>query len=302
MASASFFSGPGNEGITRLPISVIKMNGITQSRENISNDTIADYTEARKNGAEFPPPVVYYDGVHHWLADGTHRTISAIKAGLQELDCKVRMGGQRDAVLYGFGANTEHGLRRTNADKLRAVMRMLNDDEWGTWTDQRIAQYCKVSPHMVRSNRIHSTNPSAHRELREDVNGRLVDTSKIGHRKPKARPEAAKTIPMKAEEPAQRTSINPIQEFARSLKVANIDFKQNVKTDFGLVMFETADAIYQITPMLTAASFMAAFTTILYQRKNHAPAKKAVIVGRIMDDARPWVAQARHWKVEVQNA
>lgn len=46
----------------------------------------------------------------------------------------VRPGSQRDAILYSLGANAAHGRRRTNADKRRAVQRMLSDEEWSRWS------------------------------------------------------------------------------------------------------------------------------------------------------------------------
>ena len=38
-----------------------------------------------------------------------------------------------------------HGKRRTNADKRRSVMRLLEDAEWGQWSDREIARRCGVS-------------------------------------------------------------------------------------------------------------------------------------------------------------
>lgn len=42
-----------------------------------------------------------------------------------------------------------HGLRRTNADKRRAVMTLLRDEEWGGWSDREIARRCGVGHQMV---------------------------------------------------------------------------------------------------------------------------------------------------------
>ena len=47
--------------------------------------------------------------------------------------------------MASVGANAEHGLRRSNADKRRAVMRLLEDEEWGKWSDREIARRCRVS-------------------------------------------------------------------------------------------------------------------------------------------------------------
>jgi hypothetical protein len=62
----------------------------------------------------------------------------------------VRQGSQRDAILYSVGANAAHGLKRTNADKRRAVETLLNDSEWGQWSNRKIAQVCAVDESTVR--------------------------------------------------------------------------------------------------------------------------------------------------------
>jgi hypothetical protein len=42
------------------------------------------------------------------------------------------------------GCNADHGLRRTDADKRRAILRLLNDPEWSTWSDREVARHCRV--------------------------------------------------------------------------------------------------------------------------------------------------------------
>jgi hypothetical protein len=41
-------------------------------------------------------------------------------------------------------------LRRTNADKRRAVQRLLNDAEWREWPNREIARRCAVDEGLVR--------------------------------------------------------------------------------------------------------------------------------------------------------
>lgn len=36
------------------------------------------------------------------------------------------------------------GERRTNADKRKAVLTLLNDEEWGKWSDREIGRRCCV--------------------------------------------------------------------------------------------------------------------------------------------------------------
>jgi hypothetical protein len=68
-----------------------------------------------------------------------------------DLEAEIRRGTQRDAVKFSLGANNDHGLRRTNEDKHRAVLRAFEDAEWKTWTDGAIAELCAVSQAFVSS-------------------------------------------------------------------------------------------------------------------------------------------------------
>ena len=52
-------------------------------------------------------------------------------------------------VFAQNGANHGHGLRRTNADKRRAVETLLRDQEWTKWSDREIARQCAVSNRFV---------------------------------------------------------------------------------------------------------------------------------------------------------
>lgn len=135
--------------IKPIDISLLRVNGGTQSRAEISRTVVADYAEAMGEGASFPPLVVFYDGAEYWLADGFHRYEAYSRAGIYEAIAEVRQGTQRDAVLFSVGANASHGLRRTNDDKRRAVMVLLNDEEWSAWSDREIARRAAVHHDLV---------------------------------------------------------------------------------------------------------------------------------------------------------
>lgn len=134
---------------TELEISKIRTDGGTQARAELNNETVQDYTEIYESGGELPAVKVYFDGVHYWLYDGFHRVQSAKNAKKTTIKAEVEQGTQRDAILASTGANSDHGLRRTNADKRRAVLRLLKDDEWGKWSDHEIARHTKVSNKTV---------------------------------------------------------------------------------------------------------------------------------------------------------
>jgi Homeodomain-like domain len=128
----------------KIQIANIKLDGGTQSRAGINQQVIDEYAAAWQDGAKFPPIIAFYDGENYWLADGFHRCSSAKQANVTEIEIDVRQGTRRDAVLYSVGANSSHGLRRTNDDKRRAVSTLLSDEEWAGWSDREIARRCGV--------------------------------------------------------------------------------------------------------------------------------------------------------------
>lgn len=132
-------------------VGALVMDGRLQSRTEISEETVADYAEALKGGAEFPPVLVYFDGVNYYLTDGYHRAHAHKRADKVSILCDVVQGTLRDAILHSTGVNAKHGMRRTYADKRKAVMTLLDDFEWSQWSSSEIARRCGVSPTFVSS-------------------------------------------------------------------------------------------------------------------------------------------------------
>lgn len=141
--------GTHEQTLDHIPIDAIRIDGGTQSRAELSQATIDEYKEQILAGATFPPVVAYFDGVTFWLADGFHRFHAHRDAEATSIIGDIRIGTLRDAKLFSFGANDTHGLRRSNADKRKAVTAMLSDSEWETWSQARIAKQCRVSVGFV---------------------------------------------------------------------------------------------------------------------------------------------------------
>lgn len=132
-----------------LNIGALVLDQKLQSRTEINEQTIEDYADAIKMGDEFPPVLAYFDGVHYYLTDGYHRYHAHKKAEKVSILCAVVNGTFRDAVLHATGVNAKHGMRRTHADKRKAVMTLLDDFEWSDWSNAEIARQCGVSPTFV---------------------------------------------------------------------------------------------------------------------------------------------------------
>ena len=158
---------------TILSLSQIRRDGGTQPRASINHQTVLEYIEDMKNGDTFPPVIVFYDGTYFWLCDGFHRAEAANGAGLTEIAAIVKQGTRRDAVLYSVGANAKHGLRRTNADKRRAVMTLLEDSDWSHWSDREIARHCQVDHKTVGKLRATLTGEIPSNKSLQSVDGDL---------------------------------------------------------------------------------------------------------------------------------
>lgn len=128
--------------VENLRLAQIRIDGETQSRAEINNEVVAEYAEALTEGEKFPPVIVFFDGVSYWLADGFHRRHAHEKIGALDIAAEVRDGTQLAARIFSHGANKNHGLRRTNADKKKAVLGMLRDAP--EWSDNRIAKHVGV--------------------------------------------------------------------------------------------------------------------------------------------------------------
>lgn len=132
-----------------IDLSKIRIDGGTQNRVQIDQDTVQEYSNSITEGATFPPVTVFFDGASYWLADGFHRYHAHQSIGALNISAHVINGTQRDAVLHSVGVNATHGLKRTNADKRKSVDTLLNDPEWSKWSDREIARQCYVSNHLV---------------------------------------------------------------------------------------------------------------------------------------------------------
>lgn len=127
----------------------IRRDGGTQIRGALDEGTVGDYAAAIKAKTKLPDVGVFFDGTDHWLWDGFHRIEAELRAGAKRVMADIKPGTQRDAILAACGANAAHGLRRSNADKRRAVETLLADAEWGEWSNRAIAKVTQVSDVFV---------------------------------------------------------------------------------------------------------------------------------------------------------
>ena len=94
-----------------IPLAQIRIDGGTQVRKSIDQETVTAYCAAMAEGAKFPPIVVFHDGTDYWCADGFHRILAANRCGFDSFACDVRSGTADDAAWFALGANKAHGKR-----------------------------------------------------------------------------------------------------------------------------------------------------------------------------------------------
>jgi len=133
----------------KLKLDKIIIDQGTQIRTSIDQKTVTEYAEAVMHKVTFPPLVVFHDGLKYYLADGFHRYFAYKNTLTPEVEVEVHNGTLRNAIEYALGANSKHGLKRSNDDKRNAVMVALNDIEWGMLTLREIAELCGVSHTFV---------------------------------------------------------------------------------------------------------------------------------------------------------
>jgi hypothetical protein len=168
-----------------LELDQIRIDGGTQSRVELNQETVAEYAQAFTAGATFPPVVVFFDGVTYWLADGFHRYFGARDAGESAIDAEIRTGTQRDAVLYSWGANDKHGLPRSNADKRHIVTVILKDEQGRQWSDRDIAKRFGFANSFVSKMRQslfseNSENPAERTYTTKHGTTAVMNTANIG--------------------------------------------------------------------------------------------------------------------------
>lgn len=135
--------------MTQIDINKIRIDGGTQSRKQVYEDTVTSYTELLLEGVIFKGITVFDDGKDIWLGDGFHRYHAHKRSGHKTIECEVMTGTKRDAFIFSRGANADHGLPRTNEEKRDIVISVLEDIEYADATDRAVAKICNVSAMTV---------------------------------------------------------------------------------------------------------------------------------------------------------
>ena len=135
-----------------LSVDLPRIDGDTQSRVAINEDTVADYAEVISNSDgdwPFPSLDVFHDGTDYYVADGFHRFLAAQRSKRGTFPCRIHKGTAKDARIFGMTANDTHGLRMTRADKRACVEWLLDCGD--KMTQVAISKAAGVSVRTVRT-------------------------------------------------------------------------------------------------------------------------------------------------------
>jgi hypothetical protein len=161
-----------------VPLASIRLDGGTQARERLNDDAVGEYAAFIEAGHAFPPVTIINDGHTMWLADGFHRVAAAAQAGQDRILANVIAGTMLDAILTAAGSNAEHGVRRTNADKQRAVAMVLSLPGYSERSDREIARLCAVThPFVASCRRRNEDQEQGDQESGGDESGETDETS-----------------------------------------------------------------------------------------------------------------------------
>lgn len=131
-----------------LPLRLINVSGDTQQRA-LSLETIENYLGLMKDGEEFPPVEVVFDGKDYWLWDGFHRLECAKRLKKDTIEANVQSGDIRRAKWLSFSANNKHGLQRNLGDVEHIIRQIFVDAQWKRQPVAKIAKHVGCSRQSV---------------------------------------------------------------------------------------------------------------------------------------------------------
>lgn len=273
-----------------------------QTRVLLSADTVDDYAEAMRNRAKFPPVTVFADAEKDtlWLADGFHRVAAAEMDGYKFVKADVRAGTFADALKFALGANANHGLRRSNADKRKSLeMAWQNRRELWPRDDGAdpsaavLADACGISVRTVECF-IAKIQPPQNVEVEPTQIAQVAPTRKTG----------AKPAPVRKKTPVPQPRI----VFGKDGRTRNVPTpvskptapQGGKATAYSHARGVMTDRFGVEIPMEIRDAFKA--ETARDEIENHL-AQAARLLKRAMDDKDPSVAQFRQADlIDIQNA
>lgn len=193
--------------IQLIELDKIKIDGGTQHRK-VDDKVRDEYAELIREGVDFPPVEVVYDGKHYWLWDGFHRYNAHIAAEADCIMAHITEGKKRDAIWLSFGANKDHGVRRKAKDVRGIIAKIMDDPEWNKMNDSQISDLVGITERHVR--RIRSEleenvrKPDKCPVIGENDSTTDPEAKETGNVKTNVNTDSAKTTHLNSDKPALR--------------------------------------------------------------------------------------------------
>lgn len=207
-------------------LAALVLDARLQSRVEINEDAVSEYAASIQDGDQFPPVLVYFDGVHFYLTDGYHRYHAHKRAGKVSIQCEVVNGTLRDAIFHSTAVNAKHGMRRSYADRRKSVMTLLEDFEWSMKSNTEIAKHCGVSVSFVSNlrnssgkmpDKIEYTTPTGETKTKAKASGRPAKVKEPEVNEPPPQPE-----------PDTNAQFDPRDELIETLTKENAELTQRL--------------------------------------------------------------------------
>jgi len=130
--------------IQTLSLKAIVADAAFQPRVETDPAHVLTFDELIANGHPIHPVDVFWTGEKYVLVDGFHRYHAHVKRLLASIQAVVHLGSERDAMIFAAGANKLTIKALTAADRKKAVMMLLEDEEWREKSDHQIAKHTGI--------------------------------------------------------------------------------------------------------------------------------------------------------------
>jgi hypothetical protein len=220
--------------VKKLNILTIRTDGGTQPRLELDQELVKDYAEKMRDGAVFPPIVVFHDGSENWLADGFTRFFATKSNGGTSIEAEIRQGTLREAKMYAWKANNKQGRPLTSNDIRGILFAMFADEEYSAWSNNKIAKELDISSMTVGRVRVLYQDQS--KQPKQPVsytdkhgNQKTMNTENIGKKK-KERPTTKPDHSLGALDPSSELTqkVNELSTTVTTLAEENIALRDQI--------------------------------------------------------------------------
>lgn len=286
MATGSKRSNKTLYGVQIIGLDLLVLDHDLQSRVRQSLDKVREYADHYLEEPDLPsdqwlpPIVVFHDpDVGFLVADGWHRVEARRKANFTDIRAEVRPGGKDDALLFSVGANAAYGIPRTDEDKRKAVLSLLNHVRWCMLPIAEIAKHCKVSYNFVRNIKTKYEDDLPVAPITKiGSNGRLIipksvpEPRLVGTSRPTSLPQGIEV---------NRGVLNEHYgpEILKRIAASDPTARANVPTKFGTIDIATDSILYWFAAMNDPGQFWRQWGISDFQRCDYFPDARMAFIG-----------------------